>query len=94
MVLVLGGSSVVLVRLVVLALPWMVLDGAGWVCLAMPRWRGGSGAGAGADVVTLIVLVLSELVQMWGGDKDGAGGWSWALYCAVDCMCYVADTSR
>jgi hypothetical protein len=40
----------------------LVLDGAGWACLAMPRWRGGSGAGAGADVVTLIVLELSGLV--------------------------------
>jgi hypothetical protein len=49
----------------------------------MPRWRGGSGAGAGADLVTLIVLELSGLVQWWGGDEDGAGGWSWMLLSIV-----------
>jgi hypothetical protein len=40
------------------------LDGAGWACLAMPRWRGGSGAGAGrnlssADAVMWRVMELS-----------------------------------
>ena len=50
------------------------LHGAGWACLAMPRWRGGSGTGAGrnlssADAVMRSVMELSELVQWWGGDK-------------------------
>ena len=43
MVLVLGGSSVVLVKLVVLDGAGYSDDaGAGWACLAMSRWRGGS----------------------------------------------------
>jgi len=64
-VLVLGGSSVVLVRLVVLDCAGYSDDaGAGWACLAMPRWRGGSGAGAGrnlssADAVMWRVMELS-----------------------------------
>ena len=52
----LGGSSVVLVKLVVLDCAGYSDDaGAGWACLAMPRWRGGSGAGAGAGVDVVIV---------------------------------------